>query len=782
MMEINELRELNERMLGLGAPVEIDGQGYNKVHFPVMYELAGQPNWTDKQVYLVASTLLRYSKTQTSEYAEELKELMSAFGKKVKEVTVLKTTSNSVELTWGFNKEISEFIKTDMKGLARWTKPDGKWVLVVTWEGFQKLSEKFVNLGYSVPEVQKPELTETSKETTDSQKAKPSKIFKVIVKRLEKTIDTVEVSFDYNRALVDAIKTVPYVAWNAKSRSWTCYIETLNKVYDAFQKTNVNVDLKSLEPWNRLVAGWDKSFELVDTNKLPIAFKPYDFQPKDSKILLSKKWAINGNDMGCGKTFEQVMIGESLPMKKLVICPPTLRLNWCKEILAVNPKAKVNVIYSNKPFQVVDGWNIIGYPAVDTFLKELEKEQFQVIMIDEAHYCQAVGNSGNPESKRAFSVLRICATANYVFPITGTPKTNRNKNLFNILRLVRHPLTRGKMAFFNFGKQYCDGKRNNWGWDFNGNSNDVDLNKELTGYMVRHLKKEVLPDLKKQRIMTPVMVDLREYQAEIREYLKTRKNKGAEALARLTRARKILATQKVGESIDFAKGIINQDKKVVIVTCFTEVVKAVEQAFKGNVVKLVGGMSDKAKNEAIEEFQKGEPQVMVMNIIAGGVGVTLTRAYNMVINDFDWVVGNITQAEDRICRGGQTELCNIYYLYADGADMDETMVNILSEKSETINAVVDGGSGDELNFLDMLDKSLGVPTSKEVRKVVKVEAVAEAKVVKPVKVPSTTDKDTKGKSLEELWNLLNKLGGTCKVYSDERIQKMRLIMAIKAIE
>ena len=181
-------------------------------------------------------------------------------------------------------------------------------------------------------------------------------------------------------------------------------------------------------------------------------------------------------------------------------------------------------------------------------------------------------------------------------------------------------MTRGKWAFSNYGRTYCDGQNNGWGWDYNGNSNDEELNKQLTPFMVRHLKKDVLPNLKKQRIVTPVEVDLREYNYEISEYLNNRTNKNAEDLARLMRARKILATQKVGESIDFAKDLIADGKKVVIVTYFKDVVKAIEKAFKGNVVKLVGGMSDEAKDKAIVEFQEGSAQVMAMNIVAGGVG------------------------------------------------------------------------------------------------------------------------------------------------------------------
>ena len=37
------------------------------------------------------------------------------------------------------------------------------------------------------------------------------------------------------------------------------------------------------------------------------------------------------------------------------------------------------------------------------------------------------------------------------------------------------------------------------------------------------------------------------------------------------------------------------------------------------------------------------------------------------------------------------EYCNIYYLYASGADMDEVFADTLTNKFSTINAVVDGG-------------------------------------------------------------------------------------------
>ena len=105
---------------------------------------------------------------------------------------------------------------------------------------------------------------------------------------------------------------------------------------------------------------------------------------------------------------------------------------------------------------------------------------------------------------------------------------------------------------------------------------------------------EVLPNLKKLRICIPVQIDLKEYHKALEEYrqLLKRKNSQAEQLQVLMRARKVLATTKAKESIEFAKDIIAHGEKVIIVTNFTEVAKKIESAFKGNVVKIVGGMNN----------------------------------------------------------------------------------------------------------------------------------------------------------------------------------------------
>lgn len=774
-----EISDINLMMLGQGAPVDIDNTGYNKMDYGTMASLSGKLDLTDNEAYVMATVFQRYSNTQLSHLSDRIKETIQHYQKIVKEVKVVDFSKESVKLSWNFNRAVSDYIKYDMdRSHFKWLRPNGGWVLSIKWDYLKQLIDVFQANGYSTTAVQV--VWDNLDELLENKVEKPVSIT-LQVTRPSTTLDTLVIEVPYHDAIVKAFRNVPHVFFNKSTKTWECYIEFSLVLYKELEGLKLSgLDLSQLKPWADMVSGWNKTYSLIDYSKCPLKFTPYKFQIEDASKLLSHKVMLNANDMGCGKTFEQILVGESLPMKKLVVCPPTLRINWKKEILHVNPEANIHILYSADEFKTVDGWNIIGYNSLDKFQKELESEKFQVIMIDEAHYIQAVSNSGTPDSKRAYSVLRLAATANYVYPITGTPKTNRNKNLFNILRTIRHPLSRGKWAFPNYGRTYCDGHNNGWGWDYEGNSNDEELNAQLVPFMIRHLKSEVLPHLKKQRIVTPVEVDLREYHYEISEYLNNRTNKNAEDLARLMRARKILATQKVGESIDFAKNIIMEDKKVVIVTCFTEVVKAVEKAFKGNVVKLVGGMSDEAKDKAISEFQEGAPQVMVMNIVAGGVGVTLTKSYNMVINDFDWVPGNLTQAEDRICRGGQTEeYCNIYYLYASGADMDEVFADTLTSKFSTINTTVDGGTGDEIDYISLINTALEKSTGiKKVRKMVKIDD-EKPEPVKTQKSSQASKTDYKGMTLEELIDLAKSVGASCKVYENESIYRMRLVMAIK---
>lgn len=711
LMTRDVLKDMNNRMLGLGAPVEIDGQGYNKLDYTNMLGFSNKDfsTLTDRQMWFVAVTLGNYKNTQLSEYKADLEETIihyanAAAAKNKSQVKVVECTDRVIRLSWSFSQHMKNVLQNKLnRKMYAWNKIAGQWVLNVMWDYIDELITEFEIAGFDCVQVKQAVSKHLKGQTSrPSTSAVPDLVLKVT--RSSKHPDMLEIASDYDPVLVDVYHSIPNMMWDSRDKVWLLYIETASRLYRAIPD---GYDKTSLKPWYDLVMSWKTHHQLVDYTQYKLKFQPYDFQPVDAQRLLKLRIGLNANEVGCGKTFEQVLIGESIPMKKLVICPATLRLNWEQEIKMVNPDARVHIQYNDQPFQVVDGWNIIGYPSLKKFQDQLEVEMFQVVMADEAHYIQAVDSYGYPASQRAKAVLRIAATAQYVFPITGTPKTSRNLNLYNLLRMMRHPLTRGKYAFSDYCKQFCDVQSTQWGLDLSGNSNDQELGRILSERMVRHLKRDVLPHLQKQRQSIPVSVDLRQYFKAIDDYMKARKSSKAEALVALTRAKQVVAIQKAKHTIAFAKELTGSGEKVVITTCFTEVVNQVTQAFKDHcVTKIVGGMSDKQKQDAINAFQHGTAQVMVINYEAGGVGVTLTAASKMLMNDLPWVTGSAIQAEGRIYRSGQTKTVMIYYMTATGCPMDEKLVDTMVSKSQTINTVVDDGLGEELDLRKVIAESL----------------------------------------------------------------------------
>src|SRR5258705_7190378 len=91
--------------------------------------------------------------------------------------------------------------------------------------------------------------------------------------------------------------------------------------------------------------------------------------------------------------------------------------------------------------------------------------------------------------------------------------------------------------------------------------------------------------------------------------------------------------------------------------------------------------------QAVHRFKSApEVRVAICNIIAGGVGITLTAATHVIFQDIDWVPANHLQAEDRAYRMGQTERVTVEYMMADGT-LDAFIAELLEAKLRLINAV-----------------------------------------------------------------------------------------------
>ena len=84
-----------------------------------------------------------------------------------------------------------------------------------------------------------------------------------------------------------------------------------------------------------------------------------------------------------------------------------------------------------------------------------------------------------------------------------------------------------------------------------------------------------------------------------------------------------------------------------------------------------------------------DPNVMVFigQVIAAGVGLTLTVSRTLIFNNIDFVPSSNRQMEDRIYRIGQTRDVNVYYQMYRGTQY-EKMWNTVMRKELIINQVI----------------------------------------------------------------------------------------------
>lgn len=506
----------------------------------------------------------------------------------------------------------------------------------------------------------------------------------------------IEISFPYYPEVVEAIKELSFYSFNRDRTTWTIdirekdgLVKTIENIIDCSELEGIGIDMPPNVPL--------KDYSYLER-------KPFNHQIEAAEFLLKNRKALLADEMGAGKTLSSILSSFSLPPPRLIICPASLKLNWAKEIRMVDYVGPICVI-GDKDIDYNADWFIINYDILERDYNKLKNIHFTSITIDESHFIKSVSNSGKPNSKRAIFTMKLASKCEYVFSLTGTPITNKPKDIFNILKISGHILSRN---FFNFAQRYCGAEHNGYGWSFEGSSNESDLHEKIKPIMLRRLKKDMLDLPVKVRRFIPVEINMSSYNKAVNEYLE-RKNilsTEGEHLAYLGTIKHILAKEKVKNTIEIADNILEGDESVVIFTNYNAVVDRLMNYFGDIATKITGSCNAKDRQQAVDDFQSGKKNVVIANIIAGGVGITLIKANNLIFNDFDWVPSNHFQAEDRIHRIGQTKNCTINYVYVEGAEIDEYMAEMLERKSTYINKIIDGGEGDQLNIMKEIINNL----------------------------------------------------------------------------
>jgi len=421
---------------------------------------------------------------------------------------------------------------------------------------------------------------------------------------------------------------------------------------------------------------------------------PLEHQKLAIEKLVGNDKYILADDMGLGKTTSTVIAALETGAKKiLIICPASLKINWQREI-ANYTEREVSII-EGKKWEPTD-FTIINFDILKNFhdLKKVKeslvlKEEFDLVIIDEAHYIQ------NKQAQRTKIANDICKKVGKVWLLTGTPMTSRPINYFNLLDLVDSPIAYNWMAY---AIRYCEGYQFNVGnrkvWNVNGASNLTELRDRTKTHVLRRLKEDILdlPD----KILTPVYLRLKskQYEALMGEYFDWYDNNTEESssltvqFSKLMKVRQVIAEEKVRDTIEIAQNIIEQGKKVIIFTNFTDTLNQIKSHFGKAAVALDGRMSKPARQHSVDEFQNNEKvMVFVGNLKAAGVGITLTAAEAVIMNDLSFVPSDHSQAEDRAYRYGQKSNVSVFYPIFENT-IEGVIYDILSNKKNVFETVM----------------------------------------------------------------------------------------------
>jgi len=423
---------------------------------------------------------------------------------------------------------------------------------------------------------------------------------------------------------------------------------------------------------------WVPKGALIKTHtieKVDIDYSKYSHRPPLShqkeaieKLAGSKRFIL-ADDMGLGKTTSTIIAAlESNAKKVLIICPASLKINWAREI--ENYTDKSIYICEGKNFSSDHDFVIINYDIIKNFhdIKDKENSQilnskFDLIIVDEAHYIK------NSQAQRTKLINHFVKNVERLWLLTGTPITSRPIDYYNLLSLVESPVAQNWMAYvirFCEGYQFRAGKRKVW--NVNGASNLDELRERTSKQILRRLKTEVL-DLP-EKIINPVYLRLksREYENLMGEYYDWYKNNKEESssltvqFSKLMKVRQVIAEEKVSQTIELAENILEQGKKVIIFSNFTEPLKRIHEHFGKMSVYLDGSTTKPARQKAVDDFQDNDKvKVFCGNIKAAGVGITLTSAEVVIFNDLSFVPSDHSQAEDRAYRYGQKNSVLVYY-------------------------------------------------------------------------------------------------------------------------
>jgi SWI/SNF-related matrix-associated actin-dependent regulator 1 of chromatin subfamily A len=546
--------------------------------------------------------------------------------------------------------------------------------------------------------------------------------------------------FDFSHELLAAVRELPGRRWTGEINTLPHSYETVIQVLEFAKEFNFAITPAAQRKIDQIVKEGDVNLansRAADSefNVPELGLELYPFQRAGVEYLHRNRKTFLADEMGLGKTVQAIAaVAATNAYPAIVVCPASLKYNWQREVQAWVPGKSTLVVSGKKSKIAKADFIIINYDILKYHVEELRSMMPKTVICDESHYLK---NYKSQRSKAADDLVKGTERGKgnrrlpnqykvpHVFMLTGTPVLNRPSELLHPLSIM------GKLddfgGFWKFAETYCGAQQGYFGTDMGGAHNLEELNRKmrLYGLYIRRQKSQVLKELPPKVWATlPVQLSNRkEYERTlentsrwfadqaikdrdflasleglsrqareeaIREHHKSAEFRAAQAeqLTKIAALKQVAAQGKLQAIEEWIGDFLETEEKLVIFAHHTRIVKAIAEKF--NAPAIMGETPAIKRQEYVDRFQNDPgTRVLVANIKAGGVGITLTAASNVLFVEFPWTPGDMDQAADRCHRIGQTDTVTAWQMV--GIDtIDEKIVEWIAKKRIIVDAATEG--------------------------------------------------------------------------------------------
>jgi len=424
--------------------------------------------------------------------------------------------------------------------------------------------------------------------------------------------------------------------------------------------------------------------------------------------------AVLADDMGLGKTVQALalLLDRQAQGPALVVAPTSVEGNWLREAERFAPGLRCKTYRHQGRAKLLEDLAagdvlILSYDLLVRDADSVAKVPFATLVLDEAHAVK------NATTLRAKAVANL--QADFRVALTGTPVENHAGELWALMRGTVPGL-------LGSWEQFRD--------RFAAPEQRPALARAIRPFVLRRLKSEVAKELPAR---TEIVVDIELTPGERRLYDEVRLACVAElsgelgsvppeqrrflVLAAITRLRQLachprlhdensaLPSAKLARLEELLTVLREEGHRALVFSQFTRHLALVRKRLDelGFTHRYLDGQTPAQQRLAeVDAFQRGEGEVFLLSLKAGGTGLNLTAADYVIHLDPWWNPAVEDQATDRAHRIGQTRPVTVYRLVTRGT-IEEPILQLHAQKRDLVAGLLDGtGQAEGLTVEDLL--------------------------------------------------------------------------------